>query len=412
MLLRIFGELPPCACSPRCPNRTAARVTSTTWLLLSGGLFEHPSANGTQRTSRPCFFPCVNNSKWVKGTRSPQTSAAVSDTPDLIYGLFAACILQVLRRPTYKGHVQSAVSLPVDGTTVLGAVLVLACVLPTATLTGDAVQSCWRVLQCLEAHMQLNVSLQLLPHEPVFSLKLENGMALTSDLKKILREIELPWCRLLYLCLPGIRIVLHMLIFLLVTESHCPSINHALIATDPCPRFARKLPKSVDRSMPFSAILIALLRLRSDSVCWQSLPFRRLCKRSLHLFCQHASRMLGSKITSECPLPDIAAKYHPYMKTSRMRGNKCLEMSLIQKFMTRGGGFVSAKQETMLSDLGLVKHRTAFANKTSTEFVARNLLRTAEYVSSVIERQSLKTVNICFDTARVCHEDVPLLLRL
>ena len=86
-------------------------------------------------------------------------------------------------------------SLPVDASTVLGTVLILGTLLPTSTLTGDAVKACAHVLECLEQHAQLSCTLHLLPHEPAFALKLENGLAETADVKKILRELQLPWCR-------------------------------------------------------------------------------------------------------------------------------------------------------------------------------------------------------------------------
>ena len=158
--------------------------------------------------------------------------------------------------------------------------------------------------------------------------------------------------------------------------------------------------------MAFSAILVAMLRLKNGSTFWQELPFRRLVKRSVHLFSQHVESALPAKVLAECPVPDIGSKYHPYMKASRMKGNRSLEQSLVNKFLVRGGGFVSAKTETLLSDLGIVKQRTAFANRTCTEFVARSLSMTAEYMKKVVEQQSMKTINACFDTARICHEDV------
>ena len=93
-----------------------------------------------------------------------------------------------------------------------------------------------------------------------------------------------------------------------------------------------------------------MLRLRSDKEFWGSLPFRRMVKRAMHLFAQAAEAGLKEAVVEECPLPHQAS-IHPFLRRSRLRGNKALEISLIHKFMVRGGGFVSAKNEVALSEL-------------------------------------------------------------
>ena len=147
-----------------------------------------------------------------------------------------------------------------------------------------------------------------------------------------------------------------------------------------------------------------MLRIRGDKEFWGDVHFRRLVKRSLHLFGQHAEQALSTAVREECPAPDVLARYHPWMKSSRMKGNKSLEMSLVSKFLVRGGGFVSMKDEATLAELGIVKHRTAFSGKASSEFVARSLIKVHQYVTEVLETQELKTVNLCMDGATVCHE--------
>ena len=66
--------------------------------------------------------------------------------------------------------------------------------------------------------------------------------------------------------------------------------------------------------------------------------------------CQGAEEGMACQLLEECPIPELAAKYHPYMRASRRRGNKTLEMGLVNKFMCRGGGFVSTKHETHLAE--------------------------------------------------------------
>ena len=156
--------------------------------------------------------------------------------------------------------------------------------------------------------------------------------------------------------------------------------------------------------MRFSSYLVAMLRVRGDREFWSEVQFRRLVKRSVHLFSQAAECALAEAVLHECPSPELEARYHPYMKASRMRGNRSLSMSLVSKFLVRGGGFVSAKGEAQLSELGIAQHRTAFAGKASSEFVTRSLMKTSEFMNRVIEQQDLKTINCCFDAASICHE--------
>ena len=169
-------------------------------------------------------------------------------------------------------------------------------------------------------------------------------------------------------------------------------------------RIARKLPVDVDRRLHFSALLVAMLRLRGDRERWQSLPFRRMVKRAVHIFSQHVDDGLAGSLLEECPLPDVAARYHPYMRGARLRGNKSLEMGLVNKFMARGGGFVTARHEVHLGDLSIISRRSALAQRTSSEYVARNLLKQKDFLEEALKKQVLRTVNVCFDAATVCQE--------
>ena len=109
------------------------------------------------------------------------------------------CLLetQVIRKPGYKGAVATVSSLPVDAATALGMIVVLACVLPTSTLTADAVKECLGVFEAMESKLDSQWSLQLLPHEPQFCLAISEGMASAADLKNMLKELALPWCKCL-----------------------------------------------------------------------------------------------------------------------------------------------------------------------------------------------------------------------
>ena len=280
-------------------------------------------------------------------------------------------------------------TLPVDASTALGTILILACVLPTTTLQVDAVKSCHEILRELENHLPADCSFRLLPNDPDFVVQLNGKHAAADDIKRVLRSIQLPWCKL-----PGLQENVHVALLLFSPYGYM----HL--------RFARKLPGPVDRRLPISSILVAMLRLRGDKEFWQCLPYRRMLKRLVHLFSQGVDAGVASSLLEECPNPDIAAKYHPHNRASRLRGNKALEMGILGKFLVRGGGFVSSKTETHLGELGIMKNRTALAQRTSSEYVVRSLVKQADFVADLVKHQTCKTINVAVDAASVCHEQV------
>ena len=164
------------------------------------------------------------------------------------------------------------------------------------------------------------------------------------------------------------------------------------------------MPTASDRSMSLGAFVLTLLRLRGDKECWSNIAFRRMLKRTVHVFCQAAEEALDQVVLETCPNPEVASRYHPFTKASRLRGNKSLEMNMVSKFMVRGGGYVSLKGESSLSDLGVVSKKAGLGNRTSSEFVVRTLTKTTDFLNDLLPKQDMKTVNFCFDAATVCHE--------
>jgi len=133
-------------------------------------------------------------------------------------------------------------------------------------------------------------------------------------------------------------------------------------------------------------------------------PFHRFLLRAVHAWCQGIEKTLEKCLLDSCPDPVVGARVHPFMKQSRMKGNKALEMSLINRFSARGSGFVSLK-DTPLSKLGIVPPRSTLATRTSSEYTTRNLLKTAEFMAEATQRSTV--INFCFDLAFVGEEHVP-----
>ena len=109
---------------------------------------------------------------------------------------FPCSCAQVARRPGYKGNVSGITALPVDACTVPGALIMMATVLPTASLAADALQECVTVLETLESHMQVNTTLQLLPAD-VFAVQVRGNTMSLSSVKAVIHELGLTWARLL-----------------------------------------------------------------------------------------------------------------------------------------------------------------------------------------------------------------------
>ncbi len=169
-------------------------------------------------------------------------------------------------------------------------------------------------------------------------------------------------------------------------------------------RFVKKIP-STSSEVSMSEILVGLMRMRQDKGNTNlDSPFFQLLKKLLHCFAQKAEVHLEKKLLAHCPDPQVGARIHPFCKTSRLKGNKCLQQSLIGRFTARGGGFVSLK-DTTLESMGILKKGSNLATRTTAEFSTRILMKSAERMEESISQS--KTINFCFDAAHVSEEHVP-----
>ena len=117
-----------------------------------------------------------------------------------------AAFAKVLRRPAYKGSMGTSASLPVDGTTVLGTVMVIACILPVATLSSSAVQECLQVLRVLERCLPDDIAFALLPHSETFLLRLSSRRVKLEDVRSMMRELGLQWGRSCLVCVSVVTV--------------------------------------------------------------------------------------------------------------------------------------------------------------------------------------------------------------
>ncbi|CAE7839889.1 unnamed protein product, partial [Symbiodinium necroappetens] len=154
--------------------------------------------------------------------------------------------------------------------------------------------------------------------------------------------------------------------------------------------FSRKLTApNVSETMPLSVLVTTCLRMRA------------------------AEEAIESHCTDVCPDPTLQAKYHPFLQSSRRRGNKSLKMALTSRFMARGAGYVTLKTDRNLADMGIVSERSVFATKTGEEYAGRLLMKAESQVAACISKQKLQTINFCMDGASYAGEHVlSVVLRL
>lgn len=86
----------------------------------------------------------------------------------------------------------------------------------------------------------------------------------------------------------------------------------------------------------------------------------------------------------------------------RRAGSKLvLHNKLAERFMARGGGFVSTKEEKNLSELGLVHLKSDLGKVTASEYITRCLVKEVGIVEKFLNSCNLPVLNFTFDGARV-----------
>ena len=169
-------------------------------------------------------------------------------------------------------------------------------------------------------------------------------------------------------------------------------------------RFQKKVVNAAN-SLPVHQLLVALLRLRVDDKVSDSVLCKRVTKRLCHIWAQACTSGMTEQFQTSCPDCTLSAKYHPFQRSSRAKGNKSLQLSLVSKFQARSGGYVTLKSEDTLRQLGLVSKDSKLGGKTGLEYCARLLAKTAKFVQDQVASGE-RVLNFCFDSAFVGEENV------
>lgn len=134
------------------------------------------------------------------------------------------------------------------------------------------------------------------------------------------------------------------------------------------------------------------------------MTFQRVTKRVVHWWAQSIEQSLEQHFLSQCPDVQVSARYHPFFRSSRAKGNKSLQLSLVSRFQARPGGYVSTKSEVTLHELGIVSTGSKLGGKTAGEYTLRLLGKCSSFVQHRCIDEGLRTLNFCFDAAMVGEE--------
>lgn len=178
-----------------------------------------------------------------------------------------------------------------------------------------------------------------------------------------------------------------------------------------CPwRFLGHLLQSSTRdskTMTLGDFVLVWMKLQSEFLEPPAL-YMRILKRVLHFFAQRVEASFSASMTRKMPAPQ-AGKSHPFERHFRNTGGKSVLMSqLAAKFMVRGGGFVSLKDEKSLQDLGLVSAKSKLAGKCASQFVTLHLVKGVQITADVLNDSEFPVINFCCDAARVFKQQASL----
>ena len=140
--------------------------------------------------------------------------------------------------------------------------------------------------------------------------------------------------------------------------------------------------------------------------------YMRILKRLIHVFSQVTEESIEQSTTSDPPAPQ-AGKAHPFQKHfRRVGGRSILQAHIAKRFMVRGGGFVSLKEEKELRELQLVPKNSQLATRCVSEFVALHVLKSIQITAAVLDRSEFPVFNFCIDAARVFKQQaIPKLFK-
>lgn len=137
----------------------------------------------------------------------------------------------------------------------------------------------------------------------------------------------------------------------------------------------------------------------------------RATKRLVHTVCQRVEQHLRSSGEVQPP-PLLQKGIHPMSAQSRASGSSAFGQELVRRFYSRGGNYVSVKDEADLAAVGLTSGSTRVAGRLAGEFAGRYLYKCsvefADFMNSSRDAGQCPSIVLVQDASTICHQPVPL----
>ena len=102
-------------------------------------------------------------------------------------------------------------------------------------------------------------------------------------------------------------------------------------------------------------------------------------RRLVVSLCQRMELALRDSGVEQVPSmpPPEAGVIHPMSRVARKAGSTAFDIELVRRFMCRGGGYVTCKDEVDLASCGITSQTSRVANRLAGEFAARIFMKTS-----------------------------------
>ncbi|CAE7579412.1 unnamed protein product [Symbiodinium sp. CCMP2592] len=159
--------------------------------------------------------------------------------------------------------------------------------------------------------------------------------------------------------------------------------------------------RSLHTGVRMSTVAWFIFRAPFQETFQDEIRFSRLHKRLIHRLSQLVETHLSKVLQATLPTPQSGDVLHPAKRDGRRaRGEpKVQNMLAIDRFMTRGGGFVSSTADSSLESLDLGGILPPNYNRTTADFVYRHIRKTGEMLSQEMAQQSLKSLAFLCDAS-------------
>lgn len=126
-------------------------------------------------------------------------------------------------------------------------------------------------------------------------------------------------------------------------------------------------------------------------------------KRIYHTYCQALEVSLRSSVLVVMPLPSTEnqARNHP----GAQRGSPQLRQFAVDKFFTRGGGYVSVRDIADLSTIGF-SNEAKWGTRLASEMCGRYMAKCSQHLQTSLDKDIAPMLNVVMDASRLAKREV------